>query len=137
MNKYADIIDLEHPTSKVHLRMDRSARAAQFAPFAALTGYAEAINEVGRLVDKKRELTDEEKLIISNRINYLIENKDKDYEVIIIYFIADLKKDGGKYLSINGVIKKVDIVNKFIMVNKKKIYIEDIIMINSNIFDEF
>lgn len=137
MNKYADIINLEHPTSKVHLRMDRSARAAQFAPFAALTGYAEAINEVGRLVDKKRELTDEEKLIISNRINYLIENKDKDYEVIIIYFIADLKKDGGKYLSINGVIKKVDIVNRFIMVNKKKIYIEDIIMINSNIFDEF
>lgn len=137
MNKYADIIDLEHPTSKVHPRMNKEDRAAQFAPFAALTGYAEAINEVGRLVDKKRELTDEEKLIISNRINYLIENKDKDYEVIIIYFIADLKKDGGKYLSINGVIKKVDIVNRFIMVNKKKIYIEDIIMINSNIFDEF
>ena len=137
MNKYADIIDLEHPTSKVHPRMNKEDRAAQFAPFAALTGYAEAINEAGRLVDKKRELTDEEKLIISNRINYLIENKDKDYEVIIIYFIADLKKDGGKYLSINGVIKKVDIVNRFIMVNKKKIYIEDIIMINSNIFDEF
>ena len=137
MNKYADIIDLEHPTSKVHPRMNKEDRAAQFAPFAALTGYAEAINEVGRLVDKKRELTDEEKLIISNRINYLIENKDKDYEVIIIYFIADLKKDGGKYLSINGVIKKVDIVNRFIMVNKKKIYIKDIIMINSNIFDEF
>ena len=137
MNKYADIINLEHPTSKVHPRMNKEDRAAQFAPFAALTGYAEAINEVGRLVDKKRELTDEEKLIISNRINYLIENKDKDYEVIIIYFIADLKKDGGKYLSINGVIKKVDIVNRFIMVNKKKIYIEDIIMINSNIFDEF
>ncbi len=137
MNKYVDIIDLEHPTSKIHPRMNKEDRAAQFAPFAALTGYAEAINEVGRLVDKKRELTDEEKLIISNRINYLIENKDKDYEVIIIYFIADLKKDGGKYLSINGVIKKVDIVNRFIMVNKKKIYIEDIIMINSNIFDEF
>ena len=137
MNKYVDIIDLEHPTSKVDPRMNKEDRAAQFAPFAALTGYAEAINEVGRLVDKKRELTDEEKLIISNRINYLIENKDKDYEVIIIYFIADLKKDGGKYLSINGVIKKVDIVNRFIMVNKKKIYIEDIIMINSNIFDEF
>jgi len=137
MNKYANIINLEHPTSKVHPRMNKEDRAAQFAPFAALTGYAEAINEAGRLVDKKRELTDEEKLIISNRINYLIENKDKDYEVIIIYFIADLKKDGGKYLSINGVIKKVDIVNRFIMVNKKKIYIEDIIMIDSNIFDEF
>ena len=60
MNKYADIIDLEHPTSKVHPRMNKEDRAAQFAPFAALTGYAEAINEVGRLVDKKRELTDEE-----------------------------------------------------------------------------
>ena len=99
--------------------------------------YAEAINEAGRLVDKKRELTEEEQEIISNKINYLIENKDKNIEVVIIYFIADLKKDGGKYLSINGVINKVDIVNRFIMVNKKKIYIEDIIMINSNIFDEF
>ena len=69
MNKYVDIIDLEHPTSKIHPRMNKEDRAAQFAPFAALTGYAEAINEVGRLVDKKRELTDEEKLIISNRIN--------------------------------------------------------------------
>lgn len=137
MNKYADIINLEHPTSKVHPRMNKEDRAAQFAPFAALTGYAEAINEAGRLVDKKRELTEEEQESISNKINYLLENKDKDYEVIIIYFIADLKKDGGKYLSINGVIKKVDIVNRFIMVNKKKIYIEDIIMIDSNIFNEF
>lgn len=137
MNKYADIINLEHPTSKVHPRMNKEDRVAQFAPFAALTGYAEAINEAGRLVDKKRELTEEEQEIISNKINYLIENKDKNIEVVIIYFIADLKKDGGKYLSINGVINKVDIVNRFIMVNKKKIYIEDIIMINSNIFDEF
>ena len=65
MKNYDDIINLPHHISKRHTQMSISDRAAQFAPFAALTGYAEAINETGRLVDKKRELTEEEKINIS------------------------------------------------------------------------
>ena len=131
MNKYDDIIDLEHPTSKNHPRMNREDRAAQFAPFAALTGYAEEINEAGRLVDKKRELTEEEKESISNKINYLLEHKDDNLEVTIIYFVPDLKKQGGNYQSIKGIIKKIDQIKRFIILtNKYKILIDDIISIN-------
>ena len=131
MNKYDDIIDLEHPTSKNHPRMNREDRAAQFAPFAELTGYAEEINEAGRLVDKKRELTEEEKESISNKINYLLEHKDDNLEVTIIYFVPDLKKQGGNYQSIKGIIKKIDQIKRFIILtNKYKILIDDIISIN-------
>ena len=70
-NKYSDIIDLPHHQSENHKRMDKINRAAQFAPFAALTGYAEAINEAGRIVDKKIILSNEEKEKISNILSYL------------------------------------------------------------------
>ena len=132
---YDDIINIKYPIKLKHSRMDRSERASQFMPFAALTGYAQSINEVGRLVDKKKELTDDEKVIISDKINFLIANKEKNYEVFIVYFIPDLRKDGGKYCSIKGVIKKLDCVNKFIKINNSKIDLDDIISINSDIFD--
>ena len=133
---YDDIINVNYPIKLKHQRMERCDRASQFMPFAALTGYAQSINEAGRLVDKKQELTDDEKIIISDKINYLIDNKDKNYEAFIVYFIPDLKKDGGKYLSICGVIKKLDVVNRFIKLNNKKIFIDDIISINCSIFDK-
>jgi hypothetical protein len=135
IKNYDDIINLLHHTSKVHPRMNQEDRAAQFAPFAALTGYAEAINEAGRLVDKKKELTNEEKEIISNKINYLISNVSSNIEVLIIYFIPDDKKIGGSYHSIKGIIKFYDQINKTIkLTNKRVINLDDILTINSEVF---
>lgn len=133
--KYNDIINLPHPQSKAHPRMNRIDRAAQFAPFAALTGYAEAINEAGRLVESKKELTDEEKEDISNKLNYLIENINSNIEVMIIYFIPDKNKNGGFNQSIKGIIRKLDIDGTIHFKNRKRIKLENVISINSSIFE--
>lgn len=136
MKNYEDIINLPHHVSKKHLQMSISDRAAQFAPFAALTGYQDAIIETGRLVDKKIELTNEEKEVISSKINYLLENVDKNIEVSICYFIKDEKKNGGKYNDVLGVIKSFNQIDKTIkLTNKMIINLEDIVSINNNIFN--
>ena len=133
--KYDDIIDLPHHESKSHIRMNRIDRAAQFAPFAALTGYAEAINEAGRLVDSKKELTDDEKEEINYRLKFLLENTNLNLEVMIIYFVPDKNKNGGSNHSIKGIIRKVDIDGTIHLKNRIRINIDNIISINSSIFD--
>lgn len=136
IKNYEDIINMPHHISKKHPQMSISDRAAQFAPFAALTGYQDAIIETGRLVDKKIELTNEEKEVISSKINYLLENVDKNIEVSICYFIKDEKKNGGKYNDVLGVIKSFNQIDKTIkLTNKMIINLEDIVSINNNIFN--
>jgi hypothetical protein len=137
-NKYDDIINLPHHVSENHKRMDKINRAAQFAPFAALTGYAEAINEAGRVVDKKIILSNEEKEKISNILSYLNLHIKEDIIVTIVYFIKDNLKEGGSYNSITSSLKKIDEFNKIIeLKNKIKIKINDIYKINVDIFNEF
>jgi hypothetical protein len=136
IKNYEDIINMPHHISKKHPQMSISDRAAQFAPFAALTGYQDAIIETGRLVDKKIELTNEEKEVISSKIYYLLENVDKNIEVSICYFIKDEKKNGGKYNDVLGVIKSFNQIDKTIkLTNKMIINLEDIVSINNNIFN--
>ena len=101
MNKYADIINLSRPKSK-YPKMPLNARAAQFAPFAALTGYGEAIDETSRITDKKRILSEEETDEINQKISYIDNNIKKELNVIIIYYLQDKKKDGGKYLTVKN-----------------------------------
>jgi hypothetical protein len=137
-NKYDDIINLPHHVSENHKRMDKINRAAQFAPFAALTGYAEAINEAGRVVDKKIILSNEEKEKISNILSYLNLHIKEDIIVTIVYFIKDNLKEGGSYNSITSSLKKIDDFNKIVeLKNKIKIKINDIYKINVDIFNEF
>lgn len=104
---YSDIIGLERPVSKKHLPMTRLNRAAQFAPFAALTGYGEAINETGRLVDKKIELSASEIDSINEKLRYIEDNKDKRIEISVLYFLPDEKKKGGKYVSAKGIVRRI------------------------------
>lgn len=127
MKDYSDIIGLEHYEPKNHKRMSMYARAAQFAPFAALTGYEEEIEEEGRLTNRKVELSEYEKNILDNKVNYLKDNLNS--KVKIIYFIKDLKKEGGSYNEITTNIKIIDSVNKYI-----KLKNNDIIDIE-NIYD--
>ena len=91
MNNYEDIINLERPKSN-HSHLSVESRAAQFAPFAALVGYDSAIKETARITDKRIEIDDELKVIISNKLNYLNDHIKNNNKVIITYFIKDEKK---------------------------------------------
>lgn len=107
---YDDIINLARPETKNREHMSRLNRAAQFAPFAALTGYAAAVSETGRLTEKKRELSSDEIAILERRINFLIENGINE-KIKIKYFKKDERKSGGKYLEIEDKFKKFDDIN--------------------------
>ena len=127
-NNYEDIIDISYPTSKKHKRMPIEKRAAQFAPFAALTGYEDAINETGRITESKVELSEEEKLNINDKLQTIKENIKSNKEVTITYFESDKYKEGGKYLTYKGQVKKIDELTKTITLSdKSKININDII----------
>lgn len=107
---YQDILYLEHPTSRKYPRMSASDRAAQFSPFAALTGYGDAVEETGRLTAAKKELGEYDLEQLNRRLQLLQElcEKGVETEVTITYFCPDEKKDGGSYSSYQGRIKKVD-----------------------------
>ena len=105
---YDDIINLPHHISKKHRPMPREARAAQFAPFAALTGYESDVNEAARFTGKRRELGEYETERLNRRINEIRDGIHGNTEVIITYFKPDEKKAGGEYLNIKGRVKKID-----------------------------
>lgn len=134
MENYDDIINLKRPVSK-HPKMSLYQRSAQFAPFAALTGYEGQVKETARLTDRRIELDEEMKLILDLKIQVIKEMLSDNPEVEITYFIPDTRKDGGKYETIINNVKKIDSYNEhIIMQNNLKIEIKEIININSNIF---
>ena len=134
MGNYDDIINLKRPISK-HPKMSLYQRSAQFAPFAALTGYEGQVKETARLTDRRIELDEEMKLILDLKIQVIKEMLSDNPEVEITYFIPDTIKDGGKYETIINNVKKIDSYNEhIIMQNNLKIEIKEIININSNIF---
>lgn len=128
MDKYKDIINLPHHTSKKHPRMSIEKRAAQFAPFSALTGYSEAIKETARITDNEIEIDEGLKIILNDKLEN-IKNKLKQKPLIsFTYFVKDKNKNGGKYIKEQGIIKKIDNYNKqIILENNKKIPIVEII----------
>lgn len=105
---YDDIIHLPHHVSKTRPQMSMLERAAQFAPFAALTGYDAAIKETGRLTDERVELDENAKAALDVRQAYLLEMIDEQPEVSITYFQPDEKKPGGAYVSVTGRLKRID-----------------------------
>ena len=130
MNKYDDIIDLPHHVSKTRKPMSLYNRAAQFAPFAALTGYDDAIEETARLTETKVELSDELKNDLNQKINFIKNNIKVHPEITIKYFVRDNKKSGGIYKSLTSIIKKVDDFNKcLIFADNTNVYFDDIISI--------
>ncbi len=104
MKDYSDIIELPHYELRYHEKMNMMNRAAQFASFDALDGYKEEIHETGRITTSKKNLTEEEISLLNEQLQVLKPN-DK---VKITYFIKDLKKSGGKYLTEEKEIKKID-----------------------------
>lgn len=129
--KYDDIINLPHHVSKKHPRMSLEARSAQFAPFAALTGYDEVISETGRLTYRRIEISEEVKAILNEKLLVIKEQINNKPNIKVTYFIPDVKKDGGKYESINGKVIKIDEYSqRIILENKKEIAISEIIEID-------
>lgn len=114
-DKYEDIINLPHHVSDHHPQMPIGDRAAQFAPFAALTGYESAIQETARLTDQEVLMDEEARGILDRKINFLEKHLPEQPEVTITYFKPDDKKEGGAYLTICGRIRKIDPVRKVLI----------------------
>jgi len=107
-HRYDDIIDLPHHVSERHPPMPLIDRAAQFSPFAALTGYDAAIVETARLTEEKRELSEDGKRTINERLNELRLRLPADPGVTVVFFEADGRKSGGRYQTATGAVKKLD-----------------------------
>lgn len=103
MGKYDDIIDLPHPVSRRHPPMSMEARAAQFSPYAALTGFGAVITEAARLTDRWIDLTQAEKEAISRKLAGFHEGD----AIELTWFVPDRFKDGGRYTTETVVLKQV------------------------------
>ena len=134
-NRYNEIINLPHHVSKTRPQMPMSDRAAQFAPFAALTGYDSAIKETGRLTDEKIEMDEEALNILNMKFQILVDSLDDEPEVTFTYFKPDERKAGGAYLEVTGTVKKVDDFERLIVMhNGTKMPMDDILNIEGEIF---
>ena len=104
---YDDIIDLPHHVSERHPQMSMYNRAAQFAPFAALTGHNAAITEAARLTEAEEELSESDAEVLNRKLAYL-QSLDEKPTISVTYFVPDDKKEGGSYHTATGIVKSVE-----------------------------
>ena len=134
-NRYDEIINLPHHVSKTRPQMPMSDRAAQFAPFAALTGYDAAIKETGRLTDERIELDEEALTALDRKYQLLMDALNEEPEIEITYFKPDERKSGGEYVTVIGAVKKVDDFERQItMQDGAKIPMDDVLSIDGKLF---
>lgn len=134
--EYEDIIHLPHHVSSKRPRMPMSDRAAQFSPFAALTGYDDAIRETGRLTEQKVHLDEEALATLNEKFHVLQEHLNESPEIQFTYFKADERKVGGTYITVSGIVKKIrEYERKLILEDGSVIPIDDILEIESPIFN--
>ena len=107
-HKYDDIIHLQRPVSPRHAPMSNYDRAAQFSPFAALTGYEDVIGETGRLTDTEAVLDDSGVSLLNDKLLAIMANIAQNPRISVTYFRDDQRKSGGAYLKITGNVKKID-----------------------------
>ena len=132
---YDDIINLPHHTSATHPHMSAYDRAAQFSPFAALTGHDAAITETARLTQTRVELDEYSKADLNQRLSIMQDQMDEQPNVSITYFQPDKKKSGGAYITAAGCVKKIDeYEHALIMEDDTRILIDQIIAIDGEIF---
>ena len=129
-SKYDDIIYLSHHVSKTRPQMSIHDRAAQFAPFAALTGHSAAIKETERLTEGQVELDENEIALLNEKIRVIYEKISEHPEITVTYFVPDEKKSGGKYITVEGAVKKMDVYRReLILMDETKIELGDIVEI--------
>ena len=138
MGNYDDIINLPHHVSKKHPRLSMEQRAAQFAPFAALTGYDEQVKETARKTSERLEIDEELKTTLDSKIQIIVDKIKTKPKVSITYFVQDLKKEEGEYVTSIGIVEKIDTYNQLICLsNKVNIPINEIIDISGDIFNQY
>ncbi len=130
IDKYKDMLYMDRPVSKRHEPMPLENRAAQFAPFAALTGYDDAVEETGRLTTRKIELSEEMKAELDISLNKLNSNISTQPLATITYFVPDAFKEGGEYVTITANLRKIDFNERLLVLqDKSTIAIENILNI--------
>ena len=134
MGNYDDIINLPHHVSKTRSPMSMMDRAAQFAPFKALTGYDETIKETSRFTDSEVLMDNEALNMLNRKLQMILTRINEEPEISITYFKEDGKKRGGAYVNETGVIKRIDTLNRgIILTNGKEIALDNILDIESDI----
>ncbi len=132
---YDDIIDLPHHVSRRHPQMSLYNRAAQFAPFAALSGHDDAIEETARLTEARRELTQGERDILNRKLHWLLQRDDNPV-IDITYFQPDKRKSGGRYCTVTGTVKKVDHAEgRIVMADRTAIQFDAVSDMQGKIFE--
>ncbi len=132
--KYKSIIDMPVPTSTKHKRMPVADRAAQFAPFAALTGYEAAVQETGRHTEAKLNLSEDAKMQLDNKMQLLLA-AGYDIPATFTYFVPDKRKEGSAYVTVTGCIRKVDeLTRTIVLADGTRIPVEDVWEIESVFF---
>ncbi|MCM1166507.1 MAG: YolD-like family protein [Lachnospiraceae bacterium] len=135
MNRYENIIGHNRPKSN-RPQMSMHDRAAQFSPFAALTGHSDAISETARRVDRKIELSEEKKEELGRKTDLILENPDSEIE--LVYFVPDKKKTGGSYVTFRGTVKKIDTIErKILLSDDTAVLFDDVLEISGDLFDGF
>jgi hypothetical protein len=119
--KYADIIDLPRPVSKKRSPMSNHDRAAQFSPFAALTGYDAVIAETGRLTDTQAELDEGGKQLLDEKLQLILAHLEENPWVSLQVFCPDSRKSGGEYRQISGHVKKIDSVTRCMVLTEGEV----------------
>lgn len=136
MNEYDDILGRNYDGVRRHARMGMEARAAQFAPFAALTGHDAAIAETARRTSSKRELSADELHVLSQKIAYAMSFAERP-ELSITYFKPDSRKAGGAYVTVKGSIRKIEeCYNLLTLTDRTEIPLDDISDISGDIFND-
>ena len=114
---YQDLLDLPHPTSGKHPRMPAEARAAQFAPYAALTGYGATIVETARITDSQIELDESENAVINDTLLQLQEQSEQKPSIRITHFVPDERKSGGQYVTTTSTMRKIDDYERLVLLS--------------------
>lgn len=133
--KYNDIINLPHHVSKKHPQLSKASYAAQFSPFAALTGYEGIVSEAARFTNERVELGDKEKDILNAKLQIIGDHIKEQPELELTYFQKDKKKSGGAYLKKTARIKRVDDVERIMyFTDGTNLPIDDITDMQGEIF---
>ena len=136
--KYGDILNLPHHVSKVRPQMSMCQRAAQFAPFAALTGHSAAIDETARLTDSRIELSESECVSLNAKISLLREQLPIHPTVCVTYFVPDGCKEGGSYATHTGAVKRLDDYEQVLFFEDgTHVPMRDVIGLRGGLFDNF
>ena len=131
MSGYEDILNLPHHVSRKHPPMSMLNRAAQFSPFAALSGYDAAIRETARQTDRRIALSEDEKAEISEKLRLLRDVEAEHPVVTFVYFVPDGRKEGGKYVSLTAQVKRIDEFNRVVwLTDGQSISIDDLLAVD-------